>query len=233
MPPPQLVLEFDHRPSLDGADFLVAPCNSDAVAWLDRWPDWPGPTLVVSGPAGCGKSHLAEVFLGTSGGVRLSREELFGEAPPHPWDEFRACVIEDVDALLASDASDRLEENLFHLYNTAREDGRHILLTAATAPSRWQFQLADLASRMKSSGVVEIGTPDDALIAAVLVKQFADRQLKVDSDAITFVQARMERSFDAVSELVEAADRLALSERRRITRPLLAKVLEDIESRKA
>ena len=86
---------------------------------------------------------------------------------------------------------------------------------------------------MKSSGVVEIGTPDDALIAAVLVKQFADRQLKVDSDAITFVQARMERSFDAVSELVEAADRLALSERRRITRPLLAKVLEDIESRKA
>ncbi|MHA1599077.1 MAG: HdaA/DnaA family protein, partial [Alphaproteobacteria bacterium] len=176
-PPSQLVLEFEHRPSLDGEDFLVAPCNAEAVAWLDRWPDWPAPVLVVCGPPGCGKSHLAEVFLAGSGGVRLSRRQLEGDMPPDPWSETPACVIEDMDKLLAGNANERLEENLFHLYNTAREGARHLLLTAATPPSRWNFGLADLASRLKSSGVVEIGTPDDALIAAVLVKQFADRQL--------------------------------------------------------
>lgn len=228
-PPPQLILEFDHRPALGGEDFLVASCNSDAVAWLDRWPGWPGPALVVSGPAGCGKSHLAQVFLAASGGVRLGEEQLNGEMPPDPWGESAACVIEDIDELLSGDDNERLEENLFHLYNTAREDGRHMLLTAATPPARWRFRLADLASRLKSSGVAEIGAPDDALIAAVLVKQFADRQMKIDGDAIAFVLARMERSFAAVGKLVDAADRLALAEGRRITRPLLARVLEDME----
>lgn len=235
--PSQLILEFEHRPALGGEDFLVAPCNSEAVAWLDRWPQWPGPVLVVYGSAGCGKSHLAQVFLAASGGVRVTLGELLGEAPPDPWfengcesgGESAACVIEDMDELLSGDQNDRLEENLFHLYNTAREGGRHMLLTASAPPARWQFRLADLASRLKSSGVAEIGAPDDALIAAVLVKQFADRQMKIDGDAIAFVQARMERSFAAAGKLVDAADRLALAEGRRITIPLLARVLENMQ----
>ncbi|NQV46319.1 MAG: DNA replication protein [Rhodospirillaceae bacterium] len=226
--PSQLVLEFDHRPALGGEDFLVAPCNDAAIAWIDRWPDWPSPVVVVAGPPGCGKSHLAQVFLGLSGGAVLDRAALMAPPLEVAGRDASAWVIDDMDNFVG-DGNGKLEEALFHLYNSARESGRRLLVTAKTPPSRWPIKLADLASRLKASAVVEIGAPDDALIAAVLVKQFADRQLAVDDEVLAYVQPRMERSFDAVRQLVEAADRMALAEKKNITVPLLRRVLETLE----
>ncbi len=228
--PSQLVLEFEHRPSLGGNDFLVAPCNSAAVGWLDRWRHWPGPALVVYGPAGCGKSHLGQVFLAASGGVRISAEMLAANDPPALLGDVPACLIEDADGLVHGADGDGHEQALFHLYNWVQEEGRRMLLCGASPPSRWPIKLPDLGSRIRAAAAVEIGPPDDALITAVMVKQFADRQLSVDSDVIAFVQARMERSFAFIRALVEATDKMALAEHRAITVPLMRRVLEQLNT---
>lgn len=222
----QLPLDFDHRPALSGEDFLVAPGNAGAVAWLDRWPDWPGPLLAIHGPAGCGKTHLAQVFMAASGARAIGADALGGAEPQHLLAGARACVLEDAEALLGGD----LEEALLHLYNTVQETGRHMVLTARRPPARWPVRLADLRSRLKAAIAVGIGPPDDALITAVIVKLFADRQLRVDADVVSFMLTRMERSFETARTLVAAVDRAALAERRNITVPLVRGVMEEISS---
>ncbi|MEQ8194388.1 MAG: DnaA/Hda family protein [Rhodospirillales bacterium] len=220
--PVQLTLTFEHRPALSGEDFLVAPCNREAVQWLDRWRDWPGPVLVLYGPAGCGKTHLTHVFLAQAGGRDITAEVSNGASPDDLLSGADAFVIEGADGLATSGHA----ETLLHVYNVARERGAKILLTALEPPSRWKVALADLRSRLNAASAVGIGAPDDALIGALLVKLFADRQLKVDEDVIPYLLARMERSFEAARRLVEAIDKAALAKRRNITTPLVRQVLE-------
>jgi DnaA regulatory inactivator Hda len=222
----QLPLAFDHRPALSGEDLLVAASNQAAVAWIDRWPDWPAPALVVFGPAGCGKTHLGQVFAHRSGARAITPQTLAREEPARLVHDAPACLIDDAEAALAHG----LEEPLLHLYNTAAEAGRRLMLTARRAPSRWDVKLADLRSRLNAALAVEIGPPDDGLIAAVLVKLFADRQLKVDTDVVAFLLARMERSFEAARQMVAALDAAALAERRNITVPLARQVLARLAS---
>ncbi len=216
----QLALDFDHRPALTGEDFLVAPPNAEAVAWLDRWPGWPGPALVVHGPPGCGKTHLAMVFMSLSGGRLVAPDQLRTDDPPDIFGDAPALVLDDAQSFLGQ------EEALLHLYNTALETGRHMMLTSDSPPSRWTVRLADLGSRLNSASSVGIGEPDDALISAVLVKLFADRQLKVEEGVIGYMLTRMERSFEAARRLVEAVDAKALAERRNITVKLVSSVMQ-------
>lgn len=215
----QIPLDLGHREALGREDFMVAPCNAAAVAWLDRWPAWPAPVLVLHGPAGCGKSHLAEVWRKRSGASRLDPAALAGMDPPAMAAAPR--VIEDLDR--AFDPSQ--EAPLFHLYNCLAESGRHVLITARTPPARWRFTLADLSSRLRAAPSVGVGPPDEALMASLLVKLLADRQLKVGEDVVLFLLERMERSFAAATALVAALDEAALSSRRRITVPLARAVL--------
>lgn len=223
----QLVLDFEHRPALGGEDFLVAPCNRQAVAWIDRWPDWTSSALFLHGPAGCGKSHLAQVLSSMAKAVEITTAQLITTPPPTLLGGAGVCVFDDLDRAFEENKNEGLEVALLHLYNTVQEAGGSMLLTGRTPPSRWPLRLADLSSRLKAAMVAQIGPPDDALLAAVMVKQFADRQLKIDADVVTFVQMRIERSFDAVGRFVKAADRIALASKRRITIPLVAQVLRE------
>jgi len=198
----QLAFAFEHRPALSGDDFLVAPSNKAAVAWLDAWPDWPAPLLVIHGPPGSGKTHLGQVFLARSGG------------------EPRARLIDD--ALPIAD-----EEELLHLYNTVAAEHGHILMIADVAPTQWGIRLADLRSRVLAAPSVALGVPEDELIRAVLVKLFSDRQLRVESDVVEYLARRMERSLAEAARLVAELDRAALAESRAITLPLARSVLSD------
>lgn len=214
----QIPLPLDHRAALGREDFLVAPANAEAVAWLDRWPDWPAPALVLIGAPGCGKSHLAHVFAARSGAPVVSCRAGMVLDPPALLADNSAVVIDDADGGLD-------EASLFHLYNLARETGCHLLLTARNAPGRWA-RLPDLRSRLSAAPAVEIGPPDDAVMAAVLVKLFSDRQLKVGVEVVTYLLRHMERSFAAAQGLVAAADTLSLAEHRPITVPLVRRLVE-------
>jgi len=213
----QLVLDLGHRPALGEVDFLVAPCNQAAIQWLDRWPDWPAPALTLYGPAGCGKTHLARVFAARSRAPIIEAGRLATDAVPVLLAEARACVVDDADRAGA--------EPLLHLFNLIAERRGAMLLTAREPPARWPGLLADLRSRLAAAPAVAVAELDDALLAALLVKLFADRQLAVSQEVVLFLVRQMERSFEAARRLVADLDAAGLRDHRGITIPLARAVL--------
>ena len=219
----QLPLDLGFRPALGRDDFLVAPCNEAAVAWLDRWPNWPGPALALYGPAGSGKSHLAEVWRARSCAMPIDPLALTSAHVPHLLGATKAAVVDEADR------AD--EEALLHLYNYMAERRGSLLLVAREPPSRWGIGLADLRSRLLAAPAVSVAAPDEALLGAVLVKLFADRQLDIGEEVIAYLLLHIERSFAAVEEAVRELDAASLAERRRVTVPLTRQVLSRLRDR--
>jgi len=215
----QLPLDLGHRTALGRGDFLVADSNAHAVAWIDRWPDWPGAGLALYGPAGCGKSHLAQVFASRARARLVVASAVTSRNVPELLGQAAAWVIDGID-----DAID--ERGFLHLLNTVAERRGHVLLTARTAPARWRVGLPDLTSRLAASAAVPIEPPDDALLSALLVKLFADRQIVVAAEVVGYLVSRIDRSFARANEIVAQIDRTALAGRRPITVPLVRDVLE-------
>ncbi|WP_245835501.1 HdaA/DnaA family protein [Thalassospira mesophila] len=218
--PQQLPLALEMRPALARADFMVTNCNREAVAWIDRWPAWPVPALCLYGPAGSGKSHLAEVWRARSGASSVAGADLIGADADILLGDDTGLVIEDAD--LALD-----ETVCFHLYNMLKERNGHLLLTAQQPPSRWNVRLADLRSRLGAALVCEISPPDDDLLVGLLIKLFADRQIAPAPQIVAYIVPRIERSFAALAQLVAAIDRRALAEKRAVTLPLVRSVMEE------
>jgi len=214
----QLILDLGHRAASGREDFLVAPSNAEAVRWLDLWPAWPAPALTLHGPAGCGKSHLAQVWRQRSEALLLARESLVVDGLGERLGARRAAIVEDAERGVE-------EEALLHLYNLLAEARGHLLLTSRAPPARWRISLADLRSRLLAAPAVAVEAPDDALLSALLVKLFADRQLRVSAELVAFLVPRMERSFAGAARLVAALDAAALAAGRPPTLPLARSVL--------
>ena len=217
-PSAQLPLRLDHRPEYGLESFIPAPSNRDALALIERWPDWPAPVVVLCGPAGSGKTHLSCALsmisqvqiLKTSDLSRINAQEILTSG---------TAIIEGADEPGLD------EPALFHLMNATRESGATLLLTARTMPADWPVTLPDLRSRLRMAAPVVLAPPEDNLIRQVLVKLLADRQILVDRAVIDFLLPRMERSLSAAASIVEVLDREALSAGRPITRPMAAAVL--------
>ncbi len=216
--PRQLAFALDHAESFAREDFLSGPPNAAALALIDSWPDWPARAVLLVGPEGSGKSHLAAIWAGAAGARFLSGRAL-AEADPPAALATGALVLED----LAEGAFD--ERALFHLINLAREEEAYLLITAASPPAGWAVAIRDLGSRLKALPVVTLAPPDDALLRAVLVKLFADRQLEVDEQLVGYVATHIERSFAAARAVVRELDAEAMRRKRPLTRTLAAEFL--------
>jgi chromosomal replication initiation ATPase DnaA len=214
----QILFPFEHHTALGREDFMPAPCNHDALAWVERWPAWPANTLVLYGPAGCGKTHLASIWAKRAGARWLDRPLPAGARP----EGVRAFVLDG----LVRDGGIADEVGLLQFYNWLVEERGHLLLTAHTPVSAWPLDLPDLASRLRAAPAVAVGAPDEVLLSSLLVKLFADRQLRVPADVIRYMLQRMERSFAAARALVAALDLRALTERREINIRLVHDVFE-------
>lgn len=197
----QLALDLPHRAALGRADFLVSACNEAALRWIERWPDWPAAAVVLYGPAGSGKSHLAELWRAKAG-ARLVAGAALADRDPMALSAAPAIGVDDAEAAP--------ERALLHLYNCCAESGASLLILARQPPSRWTSALPDLASRLRALPAIAIGAPDDALLAGVLVKHFADRGLTPTPATIEYLVRRMERSFAAAARLADSLDRLSL-----------------------
>jgi chromosomal replication initiation ATPase DnaA len=216
--PRQLNLALGYRESFDRADFLPGRGNETAFALVDRWPDWPARVMALTGPEGAGKSHLAAIWAKAAAGDVIAGAAI--DAPSVPQALSRgALVIEDADRGGID------EPALFHLLNLAKEQSAFVLITARQAPSGWPVALPDLASRLRALPVVTLDPPDDALLSAVLVKLFADRQLAVDERLIDFLVHRIERSFAAARAAVAELDQEAMRLKRPVNRALAAEIL--------
>jgi len=214
--PRQRAFDLPIETGFSGADFLVSGSNREAFERIERWPDWSAPALVLHGPAGSGKTHLAHLWCVRAAGP-LTAGTAIGDAPP------------PCDAALAIDAADEAsEEPLLHAYNSALERGASLLLTMRAPPASLPIKLPDLASRLRSLPVVGIAPPDDALLGAVLVKHFADRQIRVAPEVIAFLVARIERSFAGAASVAARLDAAALAAARPITIKLARDVLPEL-----
>lgn len=225
--PEQLLLNWPINEKFAQSDFLPSTSNEDAVKWIDRWPDWKRGgedfhCLIIYGPSGCGKTHLAHVWQNIS---KASIVDSLDKADFLQGEEF-TFIIEDVDAIISDEVC---AKNLFHLYNWVREQGGYILLTARTHPKNWPTTLADLSSRMLASEAVKIKPPGDELLQAIIIKQFSDRQIILSDDVLNYLIPRAERSFDAVRKLVHDIDKLSLTEKKKITIPVVKRVLDNMD----
>ncbi len=218
----QLTFELPGKMALGRESFFVTPANALAIARIEGWRDWPDNRMVLCGPAGSGKSHLAHVFAAQSGARIIDAATLAG-ADVAALVALGGLVVENAHLIAADPAR---EAAMFHLYNLASDEGATLLLTATQPPARWPIALPDLASRLASVSVVALAAPDDALLAALLVKLFDDRQIAVGAGLIPYLVARMERSASAAQALVAALDRAALEAKRPLTRQLAAQVLD-------
>ncbi len=216
--PNQFVFDWGARPALGAEDFLVGPSNSAAVALVDRWPDWSMSSALVVGPPQSGKTHLAHVWQLRSNATMLAASTLTEERVPELM-HGTALVIEDIDRGIVSETA------LFHLLNLAKEHRTSLLLTSRVPAGELIVTLPDLRSRLRALAVTAIGTPDETLLTAVLVKLLADRQIVVAPPIVHYMAREVDRSIAATVRLVEEIDRLSLATHRPITRALAGEVL--------
>ncbi len=215
----QLPLFFPYDAATGRDDLLVSERLSAAVSIIDAWPNWPSPVVILAGPVGSGKSHLAAIW-----------REKSGATPIHPQAGSGSSAAAAQGSVLFEDAERQGfdDTELFHVINSVRENGHSLLITSRLWPMSWPVALPDLRSRLKAATVVEIGEPDEELLAQVIVKLFADRQLYIDDKLVDYIVTRMERSLAAAQTIVDRLDRLALGRGTRITRQLAAEVLNEV-----
>jgi chromosomal replication initiation ATPase DnaA len=216
----QLPLEFGQAPQFGRDNFLVSRCNERALALIEEWPNWPSRAQLLIGPPGSGKSHLAAIFAARANAAMLSsgaisRANLVALAAE------KAVVVEDADRI------DRgYEASLFHLFNLVQEAGSSLLVTARSKPETWGLRTADLLSRLRLCPTVELSAPDEALLEAVIVKLFLDRQLIVEAAIVTYIALHIERSFDAARRIVDLVDHEALARGVPITKSLVRTLVQ-------
>ncbi|MEA2942247.1 MAG: hypothetical protein QOD09_2776 [Bradyrhizobium sp.] len=218
--PRQLALALPHAESLSRDNFLEGPANVAALSLVDSWPDWPNRVMLLAGPEGSGKSHLAAVWAEQAGARSTTAHALTAAAVPGAL-ATGALVVEDLNP------SGFDERALFHLMNLAREDQAFVLITARLPPAAFQVELRDLRSRLRAVPVVTLLPPDDRLFRALIIKFCADRQLSVDETMVSYLATRIERSFAAARRAVELLDTEALRLGRPVTRALAAELLRD------
>lgn len=220
----QLSFDLPSRTALGREDFFVSPANAMAVAMIEGWQNWPARKLALVGPSGAGKTHLTHVWAALSGAqIIAARDILRHDIPALATGNV---AIEDVPMIAGTPEA---EQALFHLHNLALAEGHSLLFTSHIAPLRWGLKLPDLDSRMQGTQMVVLESPDDSLLAAVLMKLFADRQLSPTPDTLPYLTRRMDRSFDMAHRVVSALDSAAMAQQKPINRTLAAQVLDRLD----
>ena len=223
----QIPINFNPAPDYSRDDFMVSNCNIQAIRVVDSWPEWPFFAYVLYGPNGSGKSHLAHIFaehvrktyykpmsvkIINAQEISIKKANLLHKESPF-------LVVEDFTPKANNEA-------LFHLFNLYQNEGGHILFTAENAPARMHFALPDLQSRLNIIPSVAIGEPDDAMLAALLVKLFNDRQIMISQDVLNYTLQNMQRSFSFAIKLVKEIDLISLAKKRAVSTTIVKEAIE-------
>ncbi len=216
---PQFAFEWAARASYAPEDLIISDSNAEAARFLEIWPDdHHAQSALLSGERSSGKTHLAHRWLARAGGVMLDKSMLGRKESEEIWGKATHAAFEDIETI-------KDEAALFHLLRYAETSGKYLLLTANASANQLPFSLPDLRSRLMALPAAHIGQPDENLLRVFTAKCFSDRQLRVSEDVVNYVVNHAERSFTAVRDVVERAERMSLENRREITVPLVKKVI--------
>ena len=219
---PQLALDLALEPDYRPESFAVSDANASALALVNLWPRWRLGHLVLTGPAGSGKTHLAHMWRQRTGARPVDRLAISGALKSIQ--RGASVVIEDCDRGLD-------EVGLFHLLNRAAGDsGISVLMTGRLPARSWPMGLPDLASRLSAAEAAFLDEPDDALLRQVLEKLFRDRRTPLSPGILDYLLTRMERSVDFARLLVARLDNAALAAKGAVTRPLARDVLAGLSA---
>ena len=215
----QVSFQFGFKSSYSLQDFIVSSSNRDAFNYIMSWPNWGeyrfSKMLYIYGPEGCGKTHLANIWKARSGAEFTNLNDI-----KDLYTKGNALILDNIEDYLGN------MDDLFHFINIALDRGFFLLITSRYSPSNLDIGLPDLYSRVNAISSVAITNPDYELLNILLIKHFSDRQLKVNQEVVNFIIARIERSFEVALDLVKKVDELALTQRRKITIPLIKDVLK-------
>jgi chromosomal replication initiation ATPase DnaA len=215
--PNQLALPFGSRPAFRREDFIVAPCNEQALRFIERWPDWPVRAAAIWGPRDSGKTHLARIFCDLSGARLLTAPELSAIDPIALPEGAIAIELDDTPADAERD------RRLFALFERPAET---LLLTARTPPTQWKTALGDLKSRFDALLAFPVWAPDDDLLSALIRKHFSDRQLDVPDSVVRRLLTHVERTPQAIAAFIARIDDKALAEKRAIGERLVMELID-------
>ena len=213
----QLLLNFNFKKSFNDHDYYVSDSNYFAFNIIDKWPKWEKKILNISGEKFSGKTHLANIFKLKSSALFLNEKEISN-------DVFKKIKL--FESIIIDNFSNKIDENLtYSIFNLVDQDSKYLLINSETPLSEINFKLPDLISRSRNSLQAKINPPDDELIFAIILKNFSDRQIKLEKQIIEFIVNRIDRSYSKISEFIYKVDELSLKKKKPINLKTIKEIL--------
>ena len=213
----QLLLNFNFKKSFNDHDYYVSDSNYFAFNLIDKWPKWEKRILNIHGEKFSGKTHLSKIFQLKSSAIYLNEKEINNEI-------FKKIKL--YESIIIDEFSNKIEENLIYsIFNLVDQDSKYLLINTETPLSEIKFKLPDLVSRSKNSLQAKIDPPNDELIFALILKNFSDRQIKLEKQIIEFIVNRIERSYSKISEFIYKVDELSLKKKKPINLKTVKEIL--------
>ena len=216
----QLILKFPSHQAYKNEDFYVSPSNHEAYDLINSWPKWIKRTINIFGPSGSGKSHLASILKSKTTALSVQSTELNDKI----FFKFKT-----KESLIIENLSEKVSENLlFSLWNIVLQDNKYLLITSTRPISTYKFKLLDLKSRSNSSVIIGINLPSDDLVSVILMKNFSDRQIKVEKKHIDYIIKRIDRSYEKISQFILTLDKYSLKKGSPFSLKLIKEVIKMI-----
>ena len=213
----QLLLNFDIKRTFNDHDYYVTNNNYFAFNLIDNWPKWEKKILNISGEKFSGKTHLANIFRSKSSALLLNENEIKN-------DVFKKIKL--YESIIVDGFSNKIDENLtYSIFNLVDQDSKYLLINSETPLSEIKFKLPDLVSRSKNLLHAKINPPNDDLIFAIILKNFSDRQIKLEKKIIEFIINRIDRSYSKISEFIYKIDELSLKKKKPINLKTIKEIL--------
>jgi len=213
----QLLHELDYKTNFNEHDFYLSKSNSNAFNLINRWPDWDKKILNISGEKFSGKSHLANIFKLKSKAFLVKGNEIdnsiFKSIKLH-----ESIIIDDFEEC-------NEEEILYSIFNLIDQDSKYLLINSLKPINEIKYRLPDLTSRSKNCLYAVIENPDDELLFAIILKNFSDRQIKIEKKIINFIISRIDRSYRKIDEFIYKIDELSLKKKKPINLKTIKEIL--------
>ncbi len=213
----QLLLEFNYKTTFNEHDFYLSKSNSNAFNLINKWPNWGKRILNISGEKFSGKSHLANIFKSKSKAFLIKGNSI---------DNSIFKIFKLYESIIIDDFEDCKEEKiLYSIFNLIDQDNKYLLINSLKPINQMNFILPDLASRSKNCLYAEIENPDDELLFAIILKNFSDRQIKIEKKIVNFIISRIDRSYRKIDEFIYKIDELSLKKKKPINFKTIKEIL--------